>query len=74
MMKIYGNEVDLEDPQTGDTITDVLVLARAVQISDDGTMADALLVSSTPQTTSMIQKGMLAHLGSMLDTEDNDEE
>ncbi|GAB3191822.1 hypothetical protein [Nesterenkonia suensis] len=65
---IYGHAVPLEELEPGDTVTDVIVLARAIRMEDDGTISDALLATGTPQTTGLIQEGMAAHLVRRINT------
>lgn len=69
---IYGHEVPLEDLEPGETVTDVIVLARAVRMEDDGTISDALLVTGTPQTTGLVQEGMAAHHVRRINTPEED--
>jgi len=56
---IDGNDVELEEPFDGDIITDVVILRRAVSHQDDGKLADSLYIDNTPQTTSIVQRGMI---------------
>lgn len=54
---IYGHEIELELPDSH--ITDVIILAREIIYNDDGTMADAILMSSTPNSTYIMQRGLI---------------
>ncbi|MEV8149933.1 hypothetical protein AB0O52_17530 [Arthrobacter sp. NPDC080073] len=57
---IDGNDVELAEPDDGDIITDVVILRRAVTHGDNGKLADSLYIDNTPQTTSIVQRGMIA--------------
>lgn len=59
-VEIHGHTIDLEPAEDGEHVTDVLVLCRVVRFAPGGKMEDTLTISSTPQTTGMIQRGMLA--------------
>lgn len=59
---LYGHDVQLEDIDSDETITDVIVLARTVRVLDDGTITDATCVSATRQTTGIIQQGMASDM------------
>lgn len=57
---INGCEIEIDAPDDGGLVTDVVVLTRVVRHSDDGRLADSILINSTTQTTGIIQAGMLA--------------
>jgi len=58
-LTIYGHDMDLEDPDEDGYVTDVVVVARVVRPADDGRIEDMAMLSTTGQTTWMIQVGML---------------
>lgn len=58
-MNIYGHEMDLEEAEPGEVVVDVMVIARTLRYDDEGHGEDAVLISTTRQTTGMIQAGML---------------
>lgn len=58
--ELYGHAIDLttaDDVEDG-VVTDVLVVARAVRYNDEGRAEDALLISATDSTSSIVQQGM----------------
>ncbi|MGP9727903.1 hypothetical protein [Glutamicibacter sp. AOP3-A1-12] len=56
---IYGQEIELQEIDAPEHVVDVMIIARAVQMLPDGGMEDALYISTTPQTTWLIQSGMI---------------
>ncbi len=58
-MNIYGHDIELEESNPGEIITDVMVIARTVHYGEDGKAIDTALISHTRQTGGMIQVGML---------------
>lgn len=56
---IHGQEMELEEPGEGEHVTDVIVIARAITPMDNGQLEDSLYISTTPQTTWLIQSGMI---------------
>lgn len=59
-MNIYGNQIDLEQPDDNEIIVDVVVIARSLRHGKDGRLEDSVLVSSTDSTTGIIFDGMLS--------------
>lgn len=57
---IYGHEIELEPDDDGGMVTDVLVIARHVRLTDDGRASDTVSMSGTTQTTGIVQGGMIA--------------
>lgn len=57
-INIYGQKVELTPPGDG-YITDVIILARQIQYAPDGTMEDAILISTTPNSTYIMQRGII---------------
>jgi hypothetical protein len=57
-MNLYGHEIEIPEVEGG-IITDVMILARAVNYSDEGRAQDEILIAASPGITGMIQDGML---------------
>ena len=58
--EIHGHEIEIEDLDPGEVVTDVMILMRTVRHNDeDGRLQDAITIGCTTQTTGMIQRGML---------------
>lgn len=57
--EIYGHRVSLPEPDDGGMVTDVIVLARIVHM-DGAQTRDMLAMAATPQTTGIVQLGMIA--------------
>lgn len=60
-VKVHGREVTLDDlnPEDG-FATDVVILVRVVRVLDPTTSEDSLHISSTSDTTGIVQEGMLS--------------
>lgn len=58
-LTIHGHEMDITEPVDGDVVVDVIVIARALHVDQDGTTQDSLIMDNTRHTTYMVQRGML---------------
>lgn len=56
-INIYSHEIQLEKADSH--ITDIIIIARQIQYAPDGTMEDAILISTTPNSTYIMQRGII---------------
>lgn len=68
---LYGRTIDLEPDDDGGMVTDVLVIARHVRLTDDGHTEDCISISATTSTGRIMQTGMIHAAADAISKEDD---
>ena len=63
----YGHTIDRAEPDEGDYITDVVILARCITVDEHGTHG-SVLASTTTQTDVIVESGLITARAAMLNT------
>ena len=59
-IEIDGHKIELDETPEGMIVTDVMIIRRAIEVSETGHISDTVLIDRTPQTSWILQTGMLA--------------